>query len=350
MSKLSRRQILVFFAGSAGAAVLGDTIIDGVSSIAGANNKPLSFTPVRLPHSLPVYKQQKSFLPTGIDQGQVINPSTNAKLNSYNVVDDLVVPPEYERYVIISWGDRVFPNKDEYFGYNNDYTGFIPLGRSNDVGYLWVNHEYVSFPFSDLAPEAPADVKGLPTTFESVIGWALPTTRGIEFDGEVLYNLGGSIVRISRRNSSSRYAVVKGDVRNRRLHGLSGLGINSQRSDEYKNVTSWGSRSYQKGDQNYLIATGPAATQVFNLSSDGLGNKIIGTSYNCSGGTTPWGTILSGEENFQGSVGGFVGVTEPVNPNGTQTDYIDGTTGKTFGLVGEKYGWITEIDPVIPIL
>jgi secreted PhoX family phosphatase len=164
MSQLSRRQILIFFAGSAGAAVLGDTILDGVSKIAGANSRRLSFTPVRLPHPLPIYKQQKSFLPTAIGQGQVINPSTNAKLNSYNVVDDVVVPPEYERYVIISWGDRVFPNPDDYFGYNNDYTGFIPLGRTNDVGYLWVNHEYVSFPFSDLAPEAPADVKGLPTS------------------------------------------------------------------------------------------------------------------------------------------------------------------------------------------
>ncbi|MEH2130460.1 MAG: PhoX family phosphatase [Nostoc sp.] len=349
MSTLSRRQILVFFAGSAGAAVLGDTIVDGVSNIAAANNRRrLSFTPVRLPHPLPVYQQQKSFLPTGIGQGQVLNASANGKLTSYNVVDDVVVPPEYERYVIISWGDRVFPNTDDYFGYNNDYTGFIPLDRTNQVGYLWVNHEYVSFPFSQLAPEAPADVQGLPTTYQSVIGYSLPSTRSIEFDGEVLYNLGGSIVRISRRNRSNRFAVVKGDEKNRRIHGLSGLGINSQRSDEYKNVTSWGSRSYQKGDQNYLIATGPAATQVFNLSSDGLGNKIIGTGYNCSGGTTPWGTILSAEENFQGSSGFFVGVTESVNPNGTQTAYTDGTTGKTFGLVGEKYGWIVEIDPVNP--
>jgi hypothetical protein len=348
MSKFSRRQILIFFAGSAGAAVLGDTILDGISNVAGANNTPLSFTPVRLPHPLPAYQQQKSFLPTGIGQGQVLNASANGKLNSYNVLDDVVVPPEYERYVIVSWGDRVFPNGDDYFGYNCDYTGFIPLGRTNDVGYLWVNHEYVSYPFSDLVPEAPADVKGLPTTFESVIGWALPTTRGVEFDGEALYNLGGSIIRISSRNSNNRYVVVKGDARNRRIHGLSGLGINSQRTDEYKNITSWGSRSYQKGDQNYLIGTGPAATQVFNLSSDGLGNKIIGTAYNCSGGTTPWGTILSGEENFQGSATSFVGVTESVNPNGTQTGYTDGTTGKTFGLVGEKYGWIVEIDPVNP--
>ncbi|HEY9668853.1 MAG TPA: alkaline phosphatase PhoX, partial [Coleofasciculaceae cyanobacterium] len=158
---------------------------------------------------------------------------------------------------------------------------------------------------------------------------------------------GGSVVRISRSDRAEKFAVVS-DGKNRRIHGLSGLGINSQRSDQYQSITSWGSKSYQKGDQNYLIGTGPAATQVFPLSSDGLGNKIIGTGYNCSGGTTPWGTILSAEENFQASSTFFVGVTEPVNSNGTQTGYINGTTGAAFGLVGEKYGWMVEIDPANP--
>ncbi|MBW4612331.1 MAG: PhoX family phosphatase [Desmonostoc vinosum HA7617-LM4] len=341
MSNLSRRQILVFFAGSAGAAVLGDAVLDGVV-FAKTKKTPLSFTPVRLPHPLKIYRYQKSYLPTGIGKGKVRNASKDVKLATYTVIDDVVVPPEYERYVIVSWGDRVFPNKDDYFGYNCDYTGFVPIGRTNDTGYLWVNHEYVSFPFSVLAAEDPASVEGLATSFESVIGWALPSTKTIEVQGEFLYNQGGSIVRISRRNDKKRFAVVSGDSRNRRLHGLSGLGINSQRKDDYKGITAWGSRSYQQGDQNYLIGTGPSATQVFNISSDGLGNKIIGTAYNCSGGTTPWGTILSGEENFQGSV------SEAVKPDGTQVEYPDGSLGKTFGLVGEKYGWIVEIDPINP--
>jgi hypothetical protein len=79
-----------------------------------------------------------------------------------------------------------------------------------------------------------------------------------------------------------------------------------------------------------------------------LGNRIIGTAFNCSGGVTPWGTILSAEENFQGSAEFFVGVTESVLPNGTQTSYTAGTAGATFGLVGEKYGWMVEIDPADP--
>ncbi|MBD2676567.1 MULTISPECIES: PhoX family phosphatase [Nostoc] len=343
MSTVSRRQLLVFFAGSAGAAVLGDAILDGVSSQTIAQTT-LTFTPVRLPHPLPIYQQVKSFLPIGIGQGQIMNASGDIKLTSYNVIDDVVVPPEYERYVIVRWGDKIFPNSDEYVGYNCDYTSFIPIGRTADEGYLWVNHEYVSFPFSGLVPETPSDVQGLATAFASVIGRSLPTNRNLELDGEFLYNLGGSIIRISRRNIARRFIVVP-DAKNRRLHGLSGLGINSQRNDGYQSITFWGSLSYQIGDQNYLIGTGPAATEVFNISSDGLGNKIIGTAYNCSGGTTPWGTILSAEENFQGGGAFFVGVTEAVRPDGTQTGYTSGTTGATFGLVGEKYGWMVEIDP-----
>jgi secreted PhoX family phosphatase len=346
MSTYSRRELLKFFAGSAAAAVLSDKILDGITSSAQAQTT-LTFTPVRLPHPLPIYQQVNSFLPTGIGQGQVVAASSDVKLASYNVIDDVVVPPEYERYVIVGWGDKVFGNTDHYFGYNCDYTSFIPIGRSADEGYLWVNHEYVSFPISDLVPEVTADLRGLPTSFVSVIGRSLPASRSVELDGEFLYNTGGSIVRISRRNTARRFVVVS-DPQNRRIHGLSGLGINSQRIDGYQTVTRWGNLSYQQGDQNFLIGTGPAATQVFNLSSDGLGNRIIGTSFNCSGGTTPWGTILTAEENFQAGGGFFIGVTEAVRPDGTQTGYTAGTTGATFGQVGEKYGWMVEIDPANP--
>jgi uncharacterized protein len=112
--------------------------------------------------------------------------------------------------------------------------------------------------------------------------------------------------------------------------------------------SSWGSMPHQIGDQNYLIGTGPAATDVFvNATADSLGNRIIGTFANCSGGQTPWGTILSAEENFQ--VFENIGVQETVLPNGTQTGFPPGTTTATvFGLHGEKYGWMVEIDPRNP--
>jgi secreted PhoX family phosphatase len=174
-----------------------------------------------------------------------------------------------------------------------------------------------------------------------------------------------------RKDRRGRYAPVA-DRRNRRLTGLSGLALNAGRSDlrpdatPFSSLTSWGDRPHQQGDRRYLIGTGPAATEVMAHSSDGLGNKIIGTGFGCSGALTPWGTVLSCEENFQGGAGAFfVGVQENVLPDGTQTGYVVGTpatftdpvsgqtfhnytTGTFFGLVGEKYGWVVEVDPADP--
>lgn len=346
MNKLTRRQVLIFFGASAGGAVLapvvGEKLFDGGAADAVVASK---FTPVRLPHPLPIYQEQNSYYATGIGQGKVLNADLDTRLTSYTIIDDVVVPPEYERYVIVSWGDRVFPNKEEYFGYNCDYTGFVPIYGDNE-GYLWVNHEYVSYPITALAPESPEDVAGFPESFPAVVGYA-PTAVDRTLLGEFLYNMGGSVLRIARRDRRGRFRVVS-DRNNRRIHTLSGLGINSDRTDAYKSVTSWGTKSYQQGDRNYLIGTGPAAKEVFPISSDGLGNKIIGTGHNCSGGTTPWGRIMTAEENFQASTSFFVGVQEAVKPDGTQTEYIAGTTGAEFGMVGEKYGWMVEIDPADP--
>jgi hypothetical protein len=348
MSKLTRRKLLTFFGSSIAATALAPTLerrLLGGGTLAEAAQ--LSFTPVRLPHPLPIYQQQKSFLPTGIGVGEIKAAANDIRLSQYSILDDVVVPPEYERYVIVSWGDRVFPNGDEYFGYNNDYTGYV--GSPND-GYLWVNHEYASYPLSKFAPETPEDIASSSAFPESgpLVIPGFPTTKNRELLGELMYNIGGSVVRISRSDRRGRFAVVSNDPKNRRIHGLSGLKINSQRADGYQTVTSWGSKSYQQGNEHYLTSTGPAANEVFALSSDGLGKKIIGTGFNCSGGTSPWGTILSAEENFQGSAAFFVGVTETVKPDGTQTAYSEGTTGAEFGLVGEKYGWIVEIDPANP--
>jgi secreted PhoX family phosphatase len=76
---------------------------------------------------LPVYQQHRSYLATGLGTGTLLPAKNDTKLKTYTVIDDLVVPPEYERYVIVHWGDRVFQNPDDYVGYNADYTGFVPV-------------------------------------------------------------------------------------------------------------------------------------------------------------------------------------------------------------------------------
>jgi len=85
---------------------------------------------------------------------------------------------------------------------------------------------------------------------------------------------------------------------------------------------------------------------------DGLGSRIIGTFANCAGGTTPWGTVLSAEENFQAQV------PEPVFADGSSMNPgLNGFAinpgaiygqGNVFGLAGNKYGWMVEVDPANP--
>ena len=92
-------------------------------------------------------------------------------------------------------------------------------------------------------------------------------------------------------------------------------------------------------------------------AADPAGRTIIGTLGNCSGGTTPWGTILSGEENFNGY---FVapgtsaedkryGLTN--KPTARQWELDDprfDTRNPASANEANRFGWIVEIDPFDP--
>ncbi|MGL5828523.1 MAG: alkaline phosphatase PhoX, partial [Angustibacter sp.] len=70
-------------------------------------------------------------------------------------LDELVVPRGYEWSTIISWGDPILPGAPDFdfdaqtakaqagqFGYNNDYTTLIPIGRGRAI--LVCNNEYTN--------------------------------------------------------------------------------------------------------------------------------------------------------------------------------------------------------------
>ncbi|MEL6856682.1 MAG: alkaline phosphatase PhoX, partial [Cyanobacteria bacterium J06607_13] len=83
--------------------------------------------------------------------------------------------------------------------------------------------------------------------------------------------------------------------------------------------------------------------------SDGLGDRIIGTFGNCAGGTTPWGTSLSAEENIQYQVPeGVYSDGSSFEPSKQSFNAGFDGQGNVFGLAGNKYGWIVEIDPSDP--
>ncbi len=285
----------------------------------------LSFNPVKIPIPLKISNIA--------DKEQIQAYST------YTVVDDVVLPSGFTYDIVARWGD---PVGDSRFGYNNDYLSFLET-RPND-GYLTVNFEYISG-------------KVWMASFEQAIGKPLP----LKAVREATKSTKGVIDAFSLPDNSPLKAQIK-EIAKEGLTDL-GLGVISIRR------TDWGKwqRTNSPADRRitgisglengkYLQCTGPGVL-IFQKSDkigyeDGLGVKIIGTFQNCAGGTTPWGTVFSAEENFQDQV------YEPVKADGSSfspeykpfaitNEEIDGM-GNVFGLAGNKYGWMVEIDPSNP--
>ncbi|HEV8558989.1 MAG TPA: PhoX family phosphatase [Actinophytocola sp.] len=240
-----------------------------------------------------------------------------------NVEDRVVIPEGYEQSVVIRWGDPVLPGAPAFdfanqtaaaqakqFGFNNDYCGMVPLrgGRMLMIS----NHEYTTEPML-FAGYDPAN----PTEDQVRIAWAAH---------------GMSVVVVEQERRGGLRPVVDRHY-NRRI-----------------TVTS------------PFTVRGPAAgTDLLKTSADPTGRTVLGTLNNCSGSVTPWGTILSGEENFNQYFGNAGLVTDPVL-KARLTRY--GITGagserkwerfdRRFDVSLEpnetnRFGWVVELDPYTP--
>jgi secreted PhoX family phosphatase len=235
-------------------------------------------------------------------------------------VDALTVPEGFTWRPVIRWGDPLFRDSPAFdaehqsaaaqarqFGYNNDYTDILPIEGSKDRrAVLFTNHEYtnegIMFPASMPAAEARAV-------------------------GRAAHGL--TVVELERKNKNKPWDYVQGGTLNRRF------------------LT----------DTSYEL-TGPAAGSVLvRTTADPAGRTIRGTLGNCSGGTTPWGTILSGEENFNGYF-----VSPGTSPGDSRYGLTNKPTARQWELddprfdtrnpgcenEANRFGWIVEVDPFDP--
>ena len=243
--------------------------------------------------------------------------------------EKLHVAEGYEAQILLRWGDKVAADAPDFapgkltadaqakqFGYNCDFIAYMPLpaGSTNsEHGLLFVNHEYTNphmmFPgFAD----AKAAVEG--TTAEST---------AIELAAH-----GASVVEI--RKEGGAWQAVDGSRYNRRIT------LNTE-----------------------MEITGPAAGHDrLKTSADPSGRKVLGMINNCGGGWTPWGTILTAEENFHQYFGGDPAGSaeadnykrygmkgEPSYPWGKFVDRFDVTKELN---EANRFGWIVEINPYDP--
>lgn len=238
------------------------------------------------------------------------------------LVDDVTVPAGYTWQPIIRWGDPLFSSvpaldfehqtpeaQAGQFGYNCDYLDILQ-DRSGRTGVLVNNHEYVN-----------PTIMFAPSTDAAVLDERAAIAKAAH---------GFSVVELRRSKLGQPWRYLIDGRRNRRITA-----------------------------DTVFEVTGPAAGSVLlQTAEDAEGRWVKGTLGNCAGGTTPWGSVLSGEENFDGY---FVWAADTPGQKryratpSTKSTYtferIDPRfNAKDPGFVNEpnRFGWIVEIDPEDP--
>ncbi|HET8643059.1 MAG TPA: PhoX family phosphatase, partial [Pseudonocardiaceae bacterium] len=198
------------------------------------------------------------------------------------------------------------------FGFNNDFCALVQL-NGNRRWLMVNNHEYTSELFMWHGYD-----KDNPTERQVRVSWAAH---------------GMSVVVVEREPHGDGLRVVLDPYYNRRITATSEFDVR-----------------------------GPAAGSPFlRTSADPTGTLVLGTLNNCAGGLTPWGTVLSGEENFHQYFGNPELVSDPVarariarygvanGPSERKWERFD----PRFDLPVEpneinRFGYIVEVDPFEP--
>ena len=236
------------------------------------------------------------------------------------------VPEGYTWDVLVRWGDPLVPgaagydvaeggpveNSDLIFGENTDgMETFVYQGRQ----LIAINHEYTNRKIN-----LPAAQEGVPANAGDVLK---------------LQNLQGIAV-MEIVEGANGWSLVKDSPFNRRITHNTPMKI-----------------------------VGPAAGHdLLKTEADPTGTESLGTMNNCGSGSTPWGTYLTCEENFNGYFGSTEAVQDQkpiqldegytrygIGPDGWGYDYHKWDARFDFSKnpnEPHRVGWIVEIDPTDP--
>lgn len=192
--------------------------------------------------------------------------------------DNLKLPEGYHFDMVCKWGDALGTNGahgKETFGFNCDLNVYFPMdaltgGKSSTEGLLWTNHEYPN-----------------PLFVSNYTDTNLPKTEAQIVQEKLC--VGGSIIHIKQENGVWKH--LPGSKYTKRFTAL-----------------------YPK-----FTVTGPVKETL---------GEMVGTLANCSGGITPWNTVLSCEENYDDYNVGYRWRDIPSQ----QIDI-------------RHFGWVIEVDP-----
>ena len=272
--------------------------------------------------------------------------------------------------VVLKWLDPLDGTNNAAtprFGANCDYVSFFGDGWNSDwqngvvgsapqyngsgtSGWLWVNHEYIS--------------NGIPQEANAPTGQHLTHARLLE-DLGILTNDVTS-------NVWEQDALNEYDAQHKRQLGGSWTHIvQDPQTGEWSVDTAAQNRRYDSTGATQVRVTGlpiGPTSDFVDHTDDGHDNEeavVSGIMGDCSGGTSPWGTILTAEENVQGYYGDFEptwssnqrfnegnGFDSGSNVSPPYEPSRSGRFGRISKVQGrhtrDLYGYLVEIDPGAP--
>ena len=235
--------------------------------------------------------------------------------------DRLVVPEGYRAQVIAAWGEPVGIAGDQpafradasnsaaeqavQMGMHHDGLHFFPIDGRSDRGLLAMNHEY--------------------------------TDEGL-----------------LHRDGMAHWSADKVG-KSQAAHGLSVIEVERLADGSWRMVRP--SRFARRVTMGTPLALGgPAAGHpMMRTAGDPAGTRVLGTLNNCAAGMTPWGTYLSGEENFAGYFDGGRSPSAHHRRWGLRekSGYRWAEFDERFNTAlhpnePNRFGWIVELDPMDP--
>ncbi len=237
-----------------------------------------------------------------------------------SAADRLVLPPGYVAQVLTRWGDavgiegRMPPFREDagnsaaeqalQFGMHHDGMQFYPLDGSSAHGLLAIDHEYTDDGLlhpDGLTPWTADKVKKA----QAAVGLSVCEAR--LQDGQ------WQLVRPSRYARRTTMATP-------------------------------------------FAVGGPAAGHpLLRTAADPEGRTVLGTMANCASSRTPWGTYLSGEENFHFLFGGGDNPTADQRRWGLArsawyrwADHDERFDVRRHPNEFHRFGWVVELDPMDP--
>ncbi len=238
-----------------------------------------------------------------------------------NTLDDITLPPGYSSRVVVSWGDPLWSEGNEFdpVSRGNASSQALAFGDNNDGMHVF------------------------------------------EIDGRTLLVANNEYTnrRIIWGNRNSRSFETVDDIRKGMLaHGVTVIELEESKEGWSPVIDSVYNRRITP--ETEMALTGPAAGHELVITAlDKTGTRSLGTWNNCGNGTTPWGTYLTCEENFNGyfsSSDADFKVTPQMQRYGINADdrrYSWAEIDERFDLSkhaneSNRSGYVVEIDPSKP--